>query len=133
LTDTVLADTVGDARKTGGSHHVVRILPGNGTSDLRVDYDGLNRFADELDGLRGQWDGSRPELDPTLGLGGAADLTEAVAEFTNEWAAAAKVIDSFMTMLSTMCRTAVQAYSATDHGLAAVDASVGSGGRHYAV
>lgn len=109
---------------------MVRILPGDGSNDLQVDYDGLNRFADELDSLRGQWDGSRSELDPRAGLGGAADLTEAVADFTNEWAAAAKAIDSFMSMLSTMCRTAVETYTATDHSLAAIDAPAIPGGRH---
>lgn len=98
-------------------------------SDLSVDYDGLERFAGELDGLRGQWDGSQPTLDPTLGLAGAADLTEAVADFTREWAAAAKAIDS---MLSTMCRTAVQAYSATDRNLAGHHTPAAHGSRGYA-
>lgn len=112
---------------------MVRALMSDGLgSDLSVDYDGLERFAGELDGLRGQWDGSQPALDPTLGLGGAADLTEAVADFTREWAAAAKAIDSFMSMLSTMCRTAVQAYSATDRNLAGDHTPAAHGTRGYA-
>lgn len=109
---------------------MVKTLAGDGSDgDLRVDYDGLDRFAGELDDLRGQWDGSRAAPDPAAGLGGAADLTAAVADFTREWTAAAKEIDSFMSVLSTMCRTAVQAYTATDQHLASAPASGAHGGR----
>jgi hypothetical protein len=94
------------------------INDGSGGKDLSVDYDGLGRFADGLDVLQGQWNGSRPTLDPTSGLGNAPDLTEAVADFTREWAAAAKIIDGFMSTLSGMCRKAVEMYTATDQNLA---------------
>ncbi|NUP54146.1 MAG: hypothetical protein HOW97_43540 [Catenulispora sp.] len=113
---------------------MVRALMGDssGGVDLQVDYDGLERFAGELDDLRGQWDGTRPSLDPTAGLGGAADLTTAVDDFTREWGAAAKAIDSFMTALSGMCRTAVQAYTATDQHLAGGPPAQAHHGRDYA-
>lgn len=94
------------------------INDGSGGNDLSVDYVGLGRFADGLDVLQGQWNGSRPTLDPTSGLGNAPDLTEAVADFAREWAAASKIIDGFMTTLSGMCRKAVTVYTAADQNLA---------------
>ena len=95
-----------------------RPLEPSGSGDLKVDYQALSEFAWELNDLRGRWDGTQKMSDPTSGFAGEADLTEAVDDFTREWAAAGTAIDSFIAMLATMCQNAVAAFTDTDQALA---------------
>ena len=88
------------------------------TSDLQLDLDALAVFADDLDRVRGQWDGSAQTLDPPIGLGGSPDLTGVMADFSQTWARAATSIDTFITSLSAMCRDTVTKFQSTDHSLA---------------
>lgn len=87
-------------------------------SDLQLDLDGISTFADQMDRIRGQWDGSALTLDPPIGLGGDSQLTDLMAEFTTAWTKAATSIDSFISVLSSMCRDSVARFHETDGTLA---------------
>ena len=86
-------------------------------SDLQLDLDGISTFADRVDRLRGQWDGSALTLDPPIGLGGESQLTDLMAEFATAWSKAATSIDSFISVLSSMCRDSVAHFQAADSAL----------------
>jgi hypothetical protein len=86
--------------------------------DLQVDFDGIHLFADGLDRLSGQWDGSAVRLDPYSGLGGDAGLIGVADDFTNAWTQAATSIDSFISTLASMCRDAVVRLRQVDSDLA---------------
>ena len=86
--------------------------------DLQLDLDGISTFADQVDRIRGQWEGSALTLDPPIGLGGESQLTDLMTEFTAAWAKAATSIDSFISVLSSMCRDSVTRFQQTDGALA---------------
>ncbi|MBS2545385.1 hypothetical protein KGQ19_00735 [Catenulispora sp. NL8] len=87
-------------------------------TELQLDFNGLSTFADQADRIRGQWDGSALTLDPPIGLGDEGQLTDLMAEFTAAWTKAATSIDSFISVLSSMCRDSVARFQQTDGTLA---------------
>lgn len=93
-------------------------MGGSVASDLQLDLEALSIFADNLDHVRGQWDGSAVALDPPVGLGSDADLTGTIGDFTQTWARAATYIDTFITTLSMMCRDTVAKFQSTDQTMA---------------
>ena len=93
-------------------------MGGSVASDLQLDLEALSIFADNLDHVRGQWDGSSVTLDPPVGLGPDEDLNGTLSDFTQAWARAATSIDSFIITLSMMCRDTVAKFQSTDHTVA---------------
>jgi hypothetical protein len=96
-------------------------------SDLQLDLDGMSVFADQVDRIRGQWDGSALTLDPPIGLGDESQLTDLMAEFTTAWTKAATSIDSFISVLSSMCRDSVARFQETDGNLSGQPANLTGG------
>ena len=93
-------------------------MGGSVASDLQLDIEALSIFADNLDRVRGQWDGSSVTLDPPIGLGPDPDLTGTLSDFTQAWTRAATSIDTFITTLSMMCRDTVAKFQNADHAMA---------------
>jgi hypothetical protein len=88
-------------------------------SDLSVDLDGIDGFADSLDRLRAAFDSSAVDditsfADSVAGPG----LAEALREFGQRWVSGREVLTSYFQALTTMARTSSAKLRAADVDLA---------------
>lgn len=88
-------------------------------SDLSVDLDGIDGFADSLDRLRATFDSSTTDditsfADQVAGPG----LADALHEFGQRWVSGREVLTSYFQALTDMARTSSTKLRATDLDLA---------------
>lgn len=88
------------------------------TDNLRLDLDGLERFAGALENLTGQWDGTNNQIGEIDWLAGDPAFLDALDSFTRSWASAAAIMNTYSAQLSKMAHTSVDQFRQTDSDLA---------------
>ena len=87
-------------------------------ADLSLDLDGLDRFASALENLAGQWDGTNNQIGDMDWLAGDTDFGDALRTFTQSWANAATIMNTYSAQLSKMARSSADQFQQTDRYLA---------------
>ncbi|NUP48940.1 MAG: hypothetical protein HOW97_16790 [Catenulispora sp.] len=86
--------------------------------DLYVDLQGIDGFADKLDGVRGAFDASTMNISGFADQVGGPDLAEALNEFGQRWTSGREILTSYFSALSDMARASTAKLRATDKDLA---------------
>lgn len=85
---------------------------------ISADLDGIERFADQLDLLRGRFDALPRAIGGVVPRLGASEVQNALDDFNQRWSASRAVLDSYMTALAKMGHDSVIQLRHTDHTLA---------------
>lgn len=85
---------------------------------LSADLDGIERFADQLDLLRGRFDALPQAIGGMVPRLGAPEVQNALDDFDQRWSASRAVLDSYMTALAKMGHDSVTRLRQADHTLA---------------